>query len=298
MCVAALGWQAHPRWQLVAIGNRDEFHARPAAPLHEWPKSDDSGSGIIAGRDLQSGGTWLGVSPARFVLVTNLRGYGLPKPDKASRGGLVTDLLSANATSPFPGGEGSGRGERGNSRASTLAAVHPHPASPSRGRGSEDWLDAYNPFNLLLVAEGKLTYLTNRPEPTCTTLPHGIYGLSNGSLDEPWPKTLHLKSALIDWLAAGTTDPAPLFAALACQTLPEFGLHPREPSDVAIEPAETPPFIRGAIYGTRCSTVVLVDANGAGRIIERRFDADGMATGETALEFGWGSRILIRGKQT
>ena len=246
MCVAALAWQAHPRWRLVAIGNRDEYHERPAAPLAPW----DDGSGIIAGRDLQSGGTWLGVSAARFVLVTNLRGYDLPNPDRASRGALVTELLT--------GGE-------------VQAAA----------------LDAYNPFNLLLADADTLTYLTNRPVPTCTALPHGIYGLSNGSLNEPWPKTLHLKATLSDWLTADTADVAPLFAALASQTLPEIGLHPREPSDVAVEPAETPPFIRGPIYGTRCSTVVLVDSQGTGQIIERRFDAGGAAMGETALEFGW-----------
>src|SRR5579864_7075567 len=89
MCVAAFAWQAHPRWLLVAIGNRDEFHERPAAPLARW-----GDGGIVAGRDLLSGGTWLGVSEAgRFGLVTNLRGHGGPEPDRASRGALVTDLL-------------------------------------------------------------------------------------------------------------------------------------------------------------------------------------------------------------
>ncbi|HVR91240.1 MAG TPA: NRDE family protein [Novosphingobium sp.] len=285
MCVTALAWRAHPRWSLVAIGNRDEYHQRLAAPLAQW----DDGSGIIAGRDLQSGGTWLGVTPTRFVLVTNLRGYGLPDPDRASRGGLVIDLLAGQSPLPQAGG-GVQRHvtlNTGGSVVSGLALGETRPplTPPASGRGMP--LSAYNPFNLLLGTGDKLTYLTNRPAPTCTTLPHGTYGLSNGSLDEPWPKTLHLKAALTDWLAAGTADPAPLLAALACQTLPDIGLHPREPSDVAIEPAETPPFIRSAVYGTRCSTLVLVDSGGAGRIIERRFDADGAVTGETTLEFVW-----------
>src|SRR6476620_11021966 len=91
MCVAAFAWRAHPRWPLVVLANRDELHAREAAPLAAW----DDGSGIIAGRDLRSGGTWLGLSEAgRLALVTNLRGYGLADPDKASRGGLVTGLLT------------------------------------------------------------------------------------------------------------------------------------------------------------------------------------------------------------
>ena len=86
MCVAAIAWHAHPRWRLVAIGNRDEYHARPAAPLALW----DDGSGIIAGRDLVGGGAWLGVSEAgRFVLITNRRGFGDPDPARRSRGELV-----------------------------------------------------------------------------------------------------------------------------------------------------------------------------------------------------------------
>ena len=85
MCVAAFAWRAHPDWHLVAIGNRDEYHQRPAAPLAHWKDRE----GVIAGRDLQSGGTWLGVSEqGQFVLVTNLRGYGQPDPSRKSRGEL------------------------------------------------------------------------------------------------------------------------------------------------------------------------------------------------------------------
>ncbi len=88
MCVAALAWMTHPRWRLVAIGNRDEFHARPTAPLAGWD------NGITAGRDLEASGTWLGVHPAgRFALVTNRRTEGGPLIGKTSRGALVTDCL-------------------------------------------------------------------------------------------------------------------------------------------------------------------------------------------------------------
>jgi len=90
MCVAALAWDAHPDWLLVAIGNRDEFHARASAPLARW----DDGSGIIAGCDLVGGGTWLGVTDAgRFALVTNYRVPEGPQAGRPSRGVLVTDLL-------------------------------------------------------------------------------------------------------------------------------------------------------------------------------------------------------------
>src|SRR3546814_7425922 len=88
MCVLAFAWRAHPHWPLIAAGNRDELHARPAQPLARWDRPDH----LLAGRDLQSGGTWLGVSEqGRFAVVTNLRGYGAPEPGRASRGALVTD---------------------------------------------------------------------------------------------------------------------------------------------------------------------------------------------------------------
>ena len=246
MCVAAIAWNAHPDWQLVAIGNRDEFHARPAAPLAEWNEPD----GIIAGRDLQSGGTWLGVSSAgQFVLVTNLRGYGAPDPARASRGELVTRLLE--------------------------------------GESTPDALDRYNPFNLIHVNAAGAQFLTNRPQDARANLSHGVYGLSNGTLDEPWAKTMQLKEALVDWLVATGSDTAPLFAALTNEDLDDFGFHPRDPSDIAVEANETPVFIRNPVYGTRCSTVLTIDRAGNGRIMERRFAESGEFSGESAFEFRW-----------
>ena len=213
MCVASLAWQAHPRWHLVAIGNRDEYHERPAAPLARWASPAASG-GILAGQDLKSGGTWLGISEAgRFALVTNLRGYDGPDPDKASRGALVTDQLT-----------GTGR--------------YGDPATVALGD--------FNPFNLIVADSRTAHFLANRPGEIRTALPHGIYGLSNGALDEPWPKTLQLKAALTDWLNADEPDTAPLFAALANESLADIGLHTATPSDVPLEAPETPPFIRNA----------------------------------------------------
>lgn len=251
MCVAAFAWQAHPRWRLVAIGNRDEYHARPAAALARW----EDGGGIIAGRDLQSGGTWLGVSEAgRFALVTNLRGYGERAPDKVSRGALVGDLLT-----------GAGR--------------YADPATAA--------LADFNPFNLIVADADQAHFLCNRPEAIRSTLAHGIYGLSNGTLDEPWPKTLQLKAALLDWLNGPAEGTAPLFTALTDETLPDIGLHPSRPSDVSREAPDTPVFIREPIYGTRCGTVVTIDRDGIGTIIERRFSSRGEPTGETRLTFRW-----------
>lgn len=249
MCVAAVAWQAHPDWLLVAIGNRDEYHARPAAPLAPWD------NGVIAGRDLKSGGTWLGVTQAgRFALVTNLRGHGGPDPARESRGTLVSDLLTASGNY----------------------------ADPATAR-----LQDFNPFNLILADRDAAHFLSNRPADIRTHLAHGIYGLSNGTLDEPWPKTLQLKGALLDWLNRTGDDFSELFSALRNERLADVGVAPREPSDVPREAPETPVFIRDAVYGTRCSTVVAVDRQGRGTIIERRFSPEGEGTGETTLAFAW-----------
>ena len=251
MCVLAFAWQAHPRWRLLAAGNRDEYHARPAQPLECWRQP----AHLIAGRDLQSGGTWLGVSEqGRFAVVTNLRGFAPPDPNLASRGALVTDYLT---------GEG--------------AFADPHTAD----------LAAFNPVNLIIADRQGAGFMTNRPEPARTILASGLYGLSNGKLDEPWPKTMRLKSVLLDWITGDATNPEALFDGLREEILPDIGRDPATPSDVPQEPHHSPIFIRNPVYGTRCGTVVAIDMDGRGVILERRFSARGSETGRTKLEFAW-----------
>lgn len=175
MCVLALAWQASPRWRLVAAGNRDEMHARPSLPLARW----GDGSGVIAGRDVVGGGTWLGVSEAgRFAVVTNVREAGGSDPARASRGGLVTGMLDDG-----------------------LMAVE------------ADDLERFNPFNLIAVDRGELALLSNRPAPVVRRLAAGMHGLSNGLHDAPWPKTLALQAAVEDWIESAG-DVENLFAAL------------------------------------------------------------------------------------
>jgi uncharacterized protein with NRDE domain len=236
MCVASIAWDAHPRWLLVAIGNRDEFHARPTAPLARW--ADEPG--MIAGRDLQGGGTWLGVSDAgRFALVTNYRRPEGPQPGRPTRGQLVTDLLSGRAPQ--------------------------HVAE-------------MNAFNLVHASPKGAGFLTNWPEEVACPLGAGIHGLSNGGFETPWPKTHALNAALKRWLADGTDNPDPLFSAMADSTA--LG------GDFASE-HQSAVFIRDPVYGTRCSTVVLVERDGTGCIIERSFDAGGSPAGAIAIRFAW-----------
>jgi uncharacterized protein with NRDE domain len=251
MCVLAFAWRLNPRWPLVLAGNRDELHARPSAPLGRWPEAPQ----VLGGRDLASGGSWLGVNEAgAMAVVTNLRGYGPPQEGRPSRGRLVEDVLT-------------GAGEF---------------ADPERAE-----LSRLNPFSLITVADGRAGFAANRPEVVRRVLEPGLYGLSNGGLDEPWPKTVKLKAALEAWLAAGGEDLEPLFAALADESRPPEDELPSTGLDAERERLASAVFIRSPVYGTRCSTVVRVDADGRGEIAERRFEPDGAVSGYTRLAFTW-----------
>ena len=224
MCVVALALNAHPKWRIILAGNRDELHARPSAALARWEGID---SPIIAGRDLVSGGTWLGASETgRLAVVTNIRTGALPDPDKLSRGDLVANYLGGNGT--------------------PLVTE----------------LDRYNAFSLLCIGPEGAELLANRPTAIRRKVPDGIHGLSNGLPDEPWPRKSHLLNTVKATFRAGDTLGAALLDMLSQQDGPD-GL-----------------FIQDEIYGTRCSTVVLVDHHGAATIIERSFDMNGTITGQ------------------
>lgn len=111
--------------------------------------------------------------------------------------------------------------------------------------------------------------------------------LSNGALDEPWPKTVQLKNILFDWIGAGAQRPVVLLDGLRSETFPELGERAAAPSDFPQEPPSSAIFIKNPIYGTRCSTVVAVDDLGNGLIVERRFTPAGDRSGETTLSFSW-----------
>ena len=139
----------------------------------------------------------------------------------------------------------------------------------------------FNPFNLILASSDKgLTFISNYPHEQRAPLRDGIHGVSNGRFDPPWPKTARLNAALADWLALPSADPSALFGPLRDETRHEG--HGEGPL-----PQLSGIFINDPIYGTRCSTVIAVDADGHGAIIERSFDSGGAMSGETALTFKW-----------
>ena len=251
MCVLVVAAFDHPRYDLVVAANRDEFHDRPAAPAGPWPGLP----GVYAGRDLEAGGTWLGVDTrGRFAAVTNVRGAGMGA-GQLSRGFLVRDYLrdaKANAES------------------------FAHGLTPQARR--------YAGVNFLAFDATSGAAWSNVDARVQTVHP-GVYGLSNGAFDEEWPKTTRLKQG---YAALRHLDGEPLIDALLAllrdRALPQDPALPNTGIGLERERWLAPVFIEGDGYGTRCSTVVLRERGVRLSLAERRYDAHGGSTGEERFE--------------
>lgn len=253
MCLLLLALESHPIFRLVVAANRDESYDRPAAAAAFWPEYPS----ILAGRDMDAGGTWLGVTQdGRFAALTNFREPGKHRTDAPSRGGLVEAFLKDK----------------------TSAVSYVEALSRTEHR--------YNGFSLLAWDGYQLVYCSNRDGAGSRVLDPGLYGLSNGTLDEPWPKVTLAKRLLATALA----DPdhglqGRLFALLGDRTqVPDDAL-PRTGLPVAWERALSPIFVTAGHHGTRCSTVLLLDATGSVDFEERSFSSDGRPAGQ--VEFGF-----------
>ncbi|WP_341911378.1 NRDE family protein [Polaromonas sp. YR568] len=243
MCLIAFAISASPRWPLVIAANRDEFLNRPTAPLARW--TTDAGKEVISGRDLRAGGTWLGLSPGgRMAMLTNVR-EPHPVAGERSRGELVMRWLE-------------GEMDAGQFMAQTDCA-------------------AYGAFNLVLGDFQSSTWhwLTNQSDPdgrpvegwqACALKP-GVYGLSNGALDTPWPKTRALKKALCQALDSDRQEDlqAGLWSALQDRQRPGDGQLPRTGVPLALERALSSVFVEFPehAYGTRSSTLLVVSRSGS-----------------------------------
>jgi uncharacterized protein with NRDE domain len=251
MCLALVALDVHPRFPLVVAANRDEHHARPAAPARWWDE------GWLAGRDLTAGGTWLGVTRAgRFAFVTNVREPGRRDVEAPSRGTLVTRALAARAT--------------------PLATVE---LALQGG-------DAFNGFNLIAGDAGTAAWGSNRSH-AAVLLGTGVHGLSNAALDTAWPKVTRTRSAVLAWCEAGSDDAEALLGVLADRTRADDAKLPATGVPLEWERLLSAPFIvgDGHGYGTRCSTVLWFDRTGGARFIERSFDPMGCPTGTVDVRF-------------
>ncbi|MGY4525130.1 NRDE family protein [Pseudomonas sp. TE21394] len=246
MCLIVFAWRPGHALPLVVAANRDEFYARPTQALAAW----EDAPGVYAGRDLEAGGTWLGVGPqGRFAALTNIRDPRQPLGPR-SRGELVAAYLQGELE---------------------VEAYLDQVASRS---------DQYSGFNLLVGDGRQLGYLHARDAAPCL-LEAGVYGVSNAGLDTPWPKLLKARSGLQRLLE--TADPQRLLALLAdAEPAPEGEL-PETGVGLATEKLLSSVFIASHNYGTRASTVLLVDDQGRRRLIERSFGPFGGHLGEVDL---------------
>jgi uncharacterized protein with NRDE domain len=242
MCLIVFAWQTRSDLPLIVAANRDEFYARAAAPAQFWPEQPD----LLAGRDLLGGGTWLGVtSQGRWAALTNYRD-GKPRGNNGpSRGLLVSRFLRSRSLPREFLGE------------------------VQRER------NAYDGFNLLVGTRDALHHYSNRGGPPAPVAP-GYHGLSNHLLDTPWPKVERGRNAL-GALASSPREALieGLFGVLGDATPPDDAALPDTGVGLAWERVLATPFIRSPNYGTRCSTVMLLDAQGEITFIERTF-ADGV----------------------
>ena len=250
MCLVAVAWKVHPRWRLLLAGNRDEFHARPTAPLAHWVGA----SGIRAGRDLRSGGTWVGIDGrGRCAVVTNVR-EPLAAVGGPSRGQLPVGFLESDSTAL--------------AHAGSLAAT------------ARD----FAPFNLLLADTDECVYLGNHPRVERRAITPGMHGMSNGGFDVIWPKTRMLCATMQQWIENGRDDFDPLWRALADERIAPDDELPDTGVGIERERMLSAAFIRGEAYGTRASTLIAIDYAGKGWIAERRFGPNGIFLGEIVLQ--------------
>jgi len=238
MCLILLAYNSHPDYKLLLAANRDEFYERPTAPLEVWTDNPR----IAAGRDLQGGGTWMGVSPdGCLAALTNYRDPKDIKANAPTRGTLVTDFLSGG----------------------TPAYEYLEKLSRSA--------DEYNGFNLVVYDGEELCFFSNR-EGEVKSIPAGWHGLSNHLLDTPWPKVDRGVALFKNAVSGSGLSPKTVFEVLGGRTQPPDDKLPETGVGLAWERILAPLFIKSPVYGTRCSSLVTIDRSGHLDFFERTHD--------------------------
>lgn len=256
MCLLVLAIDSHPEYQLVIAENRDEFYSRPTDVAGFWPEAPE----VLAGRDLERGGTWFGVSKAgRWAVVTNYRDFHHRRYSRLSRGGLVSRFLQDEEE----------------------IAVFQDFLQNDDGH--------YAGLNFVGGDLQQTLFFSNTGGGTRYLGP-GIYGLSNHWLDTPWPKVVGAKEGLNQWLQSGSTDTDSLFTLMADRKLAADEDLPDTGVGYDWERMLSARFVQGESYGTRATTLFLVDRQGQATFSEKSYDERGDEIGIKFFEFDFIAR--------
>ncbi len=251
MCLLLIAYNTNPQYPLIIAANRDEFYHRPTEEAHFWKEPPD----LLAGKDKEAGGTWLGITRSgRFAAITNYRDMKSIKENAPSRGALTLNFLASDI-SPF-----------------------------KYGYALSENADKYNGYNLIFSDMETLFYFSNQTKEL-RQLPPGVYGLSNHLLDTPWPKVVKSKASFLDEISKENISPERLFEILADDReapdtqLPDTGL------SIELERAVSPVFIKSDRYGTRSSTVLLINDQNDVLFIEKSLETSTGKWNESRFSF-------------
>lgn len=251
MCLIFLSVNHHPRYKLIIAGNRDEFYKRKTAAADFWPEAPH----VLAGRDLEANGTWLGISrKGQVSLLTNFRDPKNINPAAPSRGHLVSDFLLGDADG--------------------MDYIHKVEQIGNR----------YNGFNLIAGTPGNLWYYSNYGSGV-QQVPDGIHGLSNHLINTPWPKVVNGKRQFESHLNANAIEPEQLLDFLYDDRVAPDDQLPDTGMGLERERMLSSMFIKSPEYGSRSSTVILVDHNNHVQFVERVYDLATFAYDTRTFEF-------------
>lgn len=251
MCLIIFSYNSHNKYKLIFCANRDEFFNRPTENMHFWPENPD----ILAGRDLLGGGTWLGISKKRKIAaLTNFREL-IDKPvEKPSRGKIVKYFLcqNKNTTDFF--------------------------------KYLKRTKNEFNFYNLIFGNINELYYYSNKTDNTIL-LENGIYGISNAFLDTPWQKIVRGKEIFKDIISNDNFSYKDLFWLLTDDKKAEDDMLPNTGYPKAYERELSSIFVKMGEYGTRSSTVILIDYSNNVNVYERCYDKTGCPISTTHFNF-------------
>lgn len=252
MCLILLAYQKHPKYKLILIANRDEFHNRPTEKAHWWQGRN---SEFLAGKDLEGQGSWLGINRhGKFAALTNYRDPFNIKKNAPTRGHLVTNYLE--------------------SRQDDITYMD----------NLERLGNSYNGYNLLFGDADQINYYSNYNK-SAMNLEAGIYGLSNALLDTPWPKVVKGKEILKRLIENGNDFSVERAFKNLCDTaLAEDNMLPDTGIGYEREKAISSMFIETGGYGTRCSTIILIDNDNNVSFHEKSYIPEGYVSSDFEIK--------------